>query len=231
MYRVEFTSPPGFIDDVTPELHPFLVAARKGEVLFGNPFTDFSRPVEEERDNIETGGVLDDMRGLRGRSDEYQAALEDVGRITQRLGNRQGLLNAKVASPQDGVDPLDHALAVVDEMAALWDETSDDLERLLDETVAPLTIVMERGARATYRLSQFGDPNDEDAAAAVSSLKRLGTVAGTSASQQMSLARTIREQSAIAAALRRPGARLASILERYASGFERIATLADVDTQ
>ncbi len=86
VYRVEFTSPPAFVDDLTAELKPLLVAARNDEVLFGSPFTDFADAAgPAEAAEGESDGWLDRILELRQRADEYGEALNEAGVLKERV--------------------------------------------------------------------------------------------------------------------------------------------------
>lgn len=234
VYRVEFASAPTFVDDMTVELKPFLEAARRNEVLFGNPFSDFSQPKDESEAPEDEGGLLDNFREYLRRVPDYGQALEEASAITSELGRRQEELNAEMGaatSGEEGAEALDRALSVIDEVAAAWNQASEGFERLLDEKIAPLTLIVERGAKATYQLATLGSGRTDELEQGVAALKGLGVTTRTSVEQQMEFARIVRGQSRLAAALRVPGARLSGVLERYASAFERIAALADIDRE
>lgn len=98
------------------------------------------------------------------------------------------------------------------------------MERLLDERLAPLTLVVERGAKAAVLMARLGEHNDETETT-IASLMTLSETAAQASASQVNLAQTTRENSQYLGALRKPGMRLASIYERFAANFDRIGQL------
>ena len=230
VYRVEFSSAPSLVDDLSAEMKPFLVAARHDEILFESPFTDFAEteggPAEGSDDGAD--GILDRIVEFQRRASEYGKALEEAGAVSVRFTDRQTDLNEKLTTVPEGVDPIEHVVAVAEDVAALWNETAAEMERVLDEKLAPLTLVVERGAKAAIDLGRRGG-NDEQTREALASLKALAAVAATASAAQSHLAEMTRDNLQYAGALRKPGTRLASMYERFAANFDRIAALGNAE--
>ena len=77
VYALEFESAPSFVDSMSREMAPFLTAALKGELKFGNPYTDFGAQEDGEAESAgEEGrrnpgpdaGVPAESRGVHRRS-------------------------------------------------------------------------------------------------------------------------------------------------------------------
>jgi hypothetical protein len=106
------------------------------------------------------------------------------------------------------------------------DETATGLERVLNEKLAPLSLVIERGIKATIDLAKRSG-NVDQAREALALLRPLGVTAATAAATTTNLAEMTRENLQYVGALRKPGTRLASVYERYAANFDRIANLVN----
>jgi len=229
VYRVEFAEKPIFVDDLSGELQPFLEALIRGEVVsFGSPYSDFGPGESAAATTVEPEaeeGILDRMFLLLDQADTFVGALEEVGARTTELGQRQAILNDKVANVPEGVDARDHARATLGEMGDLWNEEAANLERVLDEKVAPTALVVEKGVIGAIQFAEAVKP--EGAEDQLERLRAMATAAAEAAALQAGLAQTVRQQAQFAGALMRPGARLATVLERYASTFDRIGALAD----
>jgi hypothetical protein len=228
VYHVEFVAPPELVDDLSAEMVPFLAAALKGEVLFGSPFSDFAGAEVAEAPDEAPDGILDRIAEFQRVGDELKLAFDDANAISDRFSERQTDLTAKLASAPEGVDPIEHAVRVGAEVGALWDETASAMEHLLDGKLAALTLIVERGARA---MVEFGRAGGDEARAreALTSLRTLAATAAKASAAQTNLAQVTRENSKYLGALRKPGNRLASVYERFAASFDRIAALADAD--
>lgn len=231
VYTVEFASIPSLTDDLSAEMAPFLAAALKDEVLFGNPYSDFvgdSGSLDADADEDE-GGLLDRILEFQRRAHEFTEALERAIAVSERFNGRQVALTERMNTVPEGVDPLEHIVAVVDEVGALWTETADELEPILDLELIPIALVIERGAKAMMVVASRRDPGDEPDAG-IAALKTLAASAADASEGQATLARLTRENLKYAAALRKPGVRLAAAYDRFASNFERIAALGNMDT-
>lgn len=231
VYRVEFAGALTLVDDLTPDLEPFLVAARKDEVLFGSPYADFAAPEDVVAEPEEEGGLLDALAEFNRRKDEYSAALQEAIEISDRFTEGQELLNAKLTDLSKDANSLDDVLEVVAEVGALWDAAATEMEEVLEVRLAPITMVVERGAKAMFVMSELGGEPDQETKDAQASIGTLAKTARDTAEKQMGLASMVRDNSKYAASLRKPGEKLATTYERFASTFDRIAALEEVEAR
>jgi len=229
VYRLEFATPPSLVDDMTGELEPFLVAARRDEVLFGSPFTDFSEPSPEaESSEEDSGGILDAMADFLSRNKEFTSALAEAVAISERFTEQQGALNERISAVPEGANPIEHTVAIANDVAALWEATADGLQRVLDDKIVPLTLVIERGVKAAVEMGRRGE-HTEQSEATFASLRNMARVAGETAETQGNLAALVRQNLGWVGVLRRPGTKLASMYDRFAATFDRIGALAGLE--
>lgn len=226
VYRVEFATAPDLIDDLRPELSQFLRAVRDDEVVFGSPYSDFgpATTTEEDLAQEDETGLLDRVLDLQSVLPEFTTAIEEATALSEAFTSQQTVLTEEMQTPPNGEDPLKHVVAVGGRIGELWDRQAEKMDVLHTEKLGALTLRIERGAKASLDMTHANQDNEE-ARKAKASLRTMAEQAAVAAETQMTLAAMTRDSSKYLGSLRKPGERLASAYERFATSFGRIAAL------
>lgn len=229
VYRVEFAETPVLVDDVRAEMAPFLAAARREEVVFGSPFLDFAPgsagPAEAPTEEDEMG-ILDTVLDLQSSVPDFTVALEEATALSETFTTEMTRLTEALQEVPEGTEPLAHAVAMGAEIGAMWDATADQMEQLNAEKLGPLTLRIERGVKATLDMQRLNPEGQTDETReALVNLRTMARQAAEAAETQTGLGVMTRENARYIGSLRRPGERLATSYDQFASSFGRIAAL------
>jgi len=228
IYSIDFTERTQLTDTLSAQLTPILGAARRGEIVFGSPFSDFAEaptPADTEGEEPEVG-LLDQVLRLQTEDmPRFNAVMESLTQIMTEMTEAQTPVIAALGSPPPGQE-LAHALAMSAQLGVIFEAHSGRLEKAESEELAPLILSIEKGVIAIYRLAAMSDDR-EQVETVQGSLQELASAARTSAAQSRELAKMIRRNSRFASSLVGPGRRLATVLERIATGIDRIAVLPE----
>jgi hypothetical protein len=225
IYSVEFGDSSTIETGSEAELSSILGAAIKGELVFSNPYKDYSAEVPSAPDaEAPTEGVLDAM--ARFISEDAPAATDALARLTTEMERSTAEQEAALAAHQieDDPNPLQTALALAHDLAQVWTESSDRLESLVDDDLVPAILGIEKDVASVLR-GAAANP-DADINDFLVSLAGLADVTTEFVATVGRTATLIRANSTWASSLLGPGARLAALYERVVANVERIQAMA-----
>ena len=225
IYPLELQRPARLKDTLTASLGPVLDGVTRGEVVFTNPFTDYGLGAETADLSPEPDGLLDAMARVQRDLPAFTSLLKEAGEVMAQLGVDQAAINRRIAEAPEGQE-IEHALQMAADAGALWDRYAERFEEIVDKA-SPLTGSIETGTVAAMRLGRMGDGSTDLASLQGSILEMAGS-ARDSATMLVGFAQTVRELSELSGSLRRPGDRLATVMERLAAQMGRIGGLSEI---
>jgi nucleoside 2-deoxyribosyltransferase len=221
IYSVEFARTAAFEENLTGELKHVLEAAKKGELLFASPFSDYGVDTTNQQTSQEEVGYLDTLAAFADLVSRMQPLTLRSNELMAELSARQTEALASITGSTAGADPIKTALIGTNRLAEVWSDYVGPFEALIDQELVPLTLEVEKAVVAMAAIGRLSDAQMD--VSIVASLTPLAASSHANADKYREVAAMIRRYRGLTRALNRPADRMSSAIERLAAQFERLA--------